>query len=149
MSGHIERLRQFIDRQSSSVVLRLELVGICSESHLNRLLKQACDEGFLIRVSKGVYVKARKSRVSGEPVPAVAGGFSQLVRLVLARLGVEYVESDAWYEYQAGRSKQIPANSVLYVARNCSRTIEFGGMKANLIRVSQKKLNETKGEYRL
>ncbi|WP_396587749.1 hypothetical protein [Bermanella sp. R86510] len=149
MSGYIDRLQRFVDRQSSPVVLRYELSGICSESQMNRLIKQACDEGFLIRVSRGVYVKARKSRVSGEPVPAVAGGFSQLVRLVLTRLGVEYVESDAWYEYQAGRSNQIPANSVLYVARNCSRTIEFGGMKANLIRVSQKKLNDTKGEYRL
>jgi len=91
-------------------------------------------------------VKARKSRVSGEPVPEVMGGFSQLVRLVLTRLGIEYTESDTWYEYQAGRSKQVPANSVLYVPRNCSRKIEFGGMRANLIPISQQRLTDMKSQ---
>lgn len=144
MLGYIDGLRQFVDDCSSPVILRYEFSGICSESQMNRLINQACSEGWLMRVSRGVYVKARKSRVSGIPVPTVKGGFSQLVRLVLTKLNIEYAETEAWYEYQTGRSKHVPANSTLYVARGYSRKIVLGKMEANLIRISHKKLSEIK-----
>ncbi|WP_396587719.1 DUF6088 family protein [Bermanella sp. R86510] len=147
MSSYIDRIRLFVDQSVSPIILRNELPDICSRSQMNRLIKQACDDGLLIRVSKGVYVKARQSRITGLPVPAVAGGFSQLVRLVLARLDIEYVESEPWFEYQLGISKQIPANSMLYVPKSCSRQIEFGVMKANLIRKSRKEIEQIKRKY--
>lgn len=140
MSSYIEQLKCHIDQCPSAVILRSDLNGICSDSYTSTLIKKLCVGGALIRVSHGVYVKARISRVTGEPVPAVRGGFSQLVRLVLTRLNIQYAESEAWYDYQTGRSTQVPANSVLYVHRNCTRQIAFGGMKANLIKIPKKQL---------
>ena len=60
----IDRLRISIGRRSDQIILRSELVDICSPSQLTNALDQLIKEGCLMRVSSGVYAK-RNTRSEG------------------------------------------------------------------------------------
>ena len=56
----IDRLRISIGRRSDQIILRSELVDICSPSQLTNALDQLIKEGCLMRVSSGVYAKGNR-----------------------------------------------------------------------------------------
>ena len=60
----IDRLRISIGRRRDQIILRSELVDICSPSQLTNALDQLIKEGCLMRVSSGVYAK-RNMRFEG------------------------------------------------------------------------------------
>lgn len=81
----------------------------------------------LVRLGKGVYAKARTSSLSGRPVLANPEGFLSVAQEALERLGVEWEPSQAQRDFAAGRSEQIPVNSVVKVKGRFSRKLRFGG----------------------
>lgn len=50
------------------------------------MLKQLVDDGQLIRISQGVYARAKPSSIDGKPIPV--GGLATL-REALGRLGID------------------------------------------------------------
>lgn len=63
------RIKRFIRRTSSPVVLRAELRRFGGSSQLSVVLRSLQDQGLLVRIGKGVYAKAKHSVLSGKPIP--------------------------------------------------------------------------------
>lgn len=120
------RIRRFVARTRSPVVLRADLRGFGSSSQLSVVLKALQRQGVLVRIGTGVYAKAKLSVLSGKPIPA--SPLEVLAPIALRKLGVEVQEPRGTREYNSGRTTQVPTGLVVNTGRRrIARRIGFNG----------------------
>ncbi|MCE2048776.1 hypothetical protein, partial [Burkholderia pseudomallei] len=77
------------------------------------------------KIGVGVYAKAKRSALSGKPIPVEPVEF--LAPEALKKLGVKVYPSRRTAEYNAGQTTQIPAGVVINTGnRRISRKLGFG-----------------------
>ena len=111
-----------VSRSRREVFLRADFEKLGGYDQIGRALRQLTADGVLIKVGYGLYAKARKSRVTGEPMLAAQGGFAQVADEALSRLGVKRRPSKAVLDYQSG-STQVPANAEFVIFDRFNRRI--------------------------
>ena len=111
-----------VSRSRREVFLRADFEKLGGYDQIGRALRQLTADGVLIKVGYGLYAKARKSRVTGEPMLAAQGGFAQVADEALSRLGVKRRPSKAVFDYQSG-STQVPANAEFVIFERFNRRI--------------------------
>ena len=120
-----ERIESSLSRSGAKVFLRKEFDRFGGYDQVGRALRGVIAKGLLVKAGYGVYVKARKSSLTGNPVPVeplVSIGIA-----ALAKLGVDARPSEAAADYMAGRSTQMPMAEELRVGKaRVSRKIGFG-----------------------
>ena len=122
------RLTRFLARSPDEVFLRREFVRLGSPAQVSRVLKRFITFGVLVRIGVGVYARAKKSVLTGNPIPVRP--IDVLAPLALRKLGVAVGQSWLMREYTAGRSTQIPAGLVLHVGkRRITRKLGFGNRR--------------------
>ena len=126
-----ERIESSLSRSGGKVFLRKEFDPFGGYDQVGRALRGVIAKGLLVKAGYGVYVKARKSSLTGNPVPV-----EQLVDIgiaALSKLGIDARPSAAAAEYMAGRTTQMPMADALRVgkARVC-RKIGFGAKTLRL-----------------
>jgi hypothetical protein len=106
-----------------------------------RALKQVIEEGLLVKIGQGLYAKSRPSTINpSKRVLAASGGFKEVSREALTRLGIPWVPSEAEESYNRGTSTQIPANAPVVVQTRTSRKICFDNFCLNYkVRTSAQK----------
>lgn len=120
------RIKRFIRRTSSPVVLRAELRRFGGSSQLSVVLRSLQDQGLLVRIGKGVYAKAKLSVLSGKPIPV--SPLEVLAPIALGKLGVEVQEPLRNRDYNAGRTSQVPTGLVVNTGRRrITRRLGFSG----------------------
>lgn len=97
--------------RSGEVLLRRDFEGWASPSQVTRALQSLISRGALVRLGYGVYVKARPSRLSGQPVPRQP--LEVLAAEALRRLGVPALPGLSSRAYADGESLQIPMQPVI------------------------------------
>ncbi|MBE0462532.1 MAG: hypothetical protein ACTIDY_05260 [Halomonadaceae bacterium] len=74
-----------------------------------------------MRIGKGLYAKARQNHIMGKPMIAAPGGFDQVAKEALSRLGVQWEPSST-----EKASTHIPARAVVSVKGSFNRRISYG-----------------------
>jgi hypothetical protein len=120
-----------IDRKRGDVFLRADFGDLGGYDQVGRALRKIVREGRLVRVGQGLYVRARPSITTGEPVPV--GGLNAL-KEALQRVGVETLPSRLEQVYDAGRTTQVPTGRVVGVMRRVRRKIGYGGFSLSFER---------------
>ena len=110
-----ERIESRISRPTSTVYLRSEFDEFGGYSQVGRALRAIAAKGLLVKVGYGVYAKARKWSLTGNPVPIVP--LLEVGLLVLSKLGVDAQLGRAAQAYSDGRSTQVPMRNVVNVGR--------------------------------
>lgn len=129
------RMQDKIRKSRRTVFLRDDFEALGGYDQVGRALRQLVKQGRLVRIGKGLYAKARKNRITGQPMLAAPGGFDQVSKEALDRLGVEWEPGSAEKAYQAG-STQIPARVVIKVSGPFQRTITYGKYRLGIERSS-------------
>ncbi len=86
-----------------------------------------------MKVGYGLYAKARLNRITGKPMLSAKGGFAQVAKEALSRLGVKWESSKSTAAYQAG-STQIPANAEVIVFERFNRKIGTDRFELKMVR---------------
>lgn len=121
-----ERIESSLARSKATVYLRSEFNKFGSYDQVGRALRAIVAKGLLVKAGYGVYAKARKSSLTGNPVPVVP--LMEVGLSALSKLGVDVQMSTAARAYSEGRSKQIPMCDAVNVGRSrVTRKIRFGG----------------------
>lgn len=121
-----ERIESSLVRSKATVYLRREFDKFGGYDQVGRALRAIVAKGLLVRVGYGVYAKARKSSLTGNPVPVVP--LLEIGLSVLSKLGVNAQMGTAAKAYSDGRSTQLPMRDVVNVGRSrVTRKIGFGG----------------------
>lgn len=106
--------------------MRAEFSGLGSAAQVGRALRSLIADGVLVRLGLGVYAKAKRSILSGAPIPIRP--VEVLVPVALEKLGVVVAPSQATQAYNNGSTTQLPAGMVLNTGqRRVSRKLGFGG----------------------
>ena len=105
--------------------LTREFKQLGGEDQVLRALRALVEDGHLVRLGYGVYGRAKRSRLSGEPILNSADGFSGAARQALDKLGVEWEPTNAERAYNERRSTQVPINPVVRVKGRFSRRLRY------------------------
>lgn len=116
-----------------TLFLRSEFESFGTSTRVTRALQELIAEGRIIRVGRGVYVKARPSSVTGNPVPVEP--LEVVAYKAMKALGVDVQWGSAQRAYVGGLTQDVPMNlSVDVGSSRVSRRIAFGGREVTLER---------------
>ena len=119
--------------KKKTVFLRPDFESFGTSTRVTRALQELITEGRIIRVGRGIYVKALPSSVTGNPVPVEP--LETVAHKALAALGVEVQLGSAARAYVGGLTQDVPMNIAVDVGSSrVSRRIEFGGREVKLER---------------
>lgn len=121
------KIEQRIAECSDDVFLTREFADLGGERQVLRALSKEVKAGGLIRLGYGVYARATRSRLSGQPMLAAPGGFSGAVRAALTKLGITWAPTEWETAYNEGRSTQIPVNPMVRIKGRFSRQLSYSG----------------------
>lgn len=121
-----QRVRRSLALRKDDVFLRKEFDKFGSQSQVTRTLRKLVADGVLVKLGVGIYAKAKKSVLSGRPIPVCP--VDVLASSILKKLCIDVGPSRLTAAYNSGESTQIPAGTVLNVGESrISRKIGFGG----------------------
>ncbi len=129
------RMQDKIRKSRRTVFLRADFDVLGGYDQVGRALRQLVGQGRLVRIGNGLYAKARMNRITGKPMLAAPGGFDQVSKEALTRLGVKWEPASAEKAYQEGGT-QIPARVVIKVAGPFHRRIAYGKNRLGIERSS-------------
>ncbi len=115
------------------VFMRSDFEELGGYDQVGRVLRNLTAEGKLIKIGYGLYAKAHTNRLTGKPMLIAKGGFIQVAREALRRLGVKWSPSDSEISYLEG-STQIPANAEVIIFDRFNRKIATDKFKLQLNR---------------
>ena len=129
-----DRIGDRIARGRSDVFLTREFRDLGGEDQVLRALRGLVREGRLVRLGYGVYGRAEKSRLSGQPMLAARGGFIDAARQALDKLGVDWEPTEFQRAYNEGRSTQVPVNPAVRVKGRFARRLKYQDTELRLER---------------
>lgn len=107
------------------VFLREDFEALGGYDQVGRVLRRLVEQGRLARIGQGLYAKARPNKITGKKMLAAPGGFDQVSKEALNRLGVKWEPASAERAYQTGGT-QIPSKVVVRVYSDFNREIAYG-----------------------
>ena len=122
------RIREKIRKSRRIVFLRSDFKALGDYDQIGRALRGLEAQGRLARIGQGLYAKARPNRITGKTMLAAPGGFDQVSKEALSRLGARWEPTGAERDYQSG-STQIPARVTVRVYGDFSRSIFYGNYR--------------------
>ena len=121
-----EKIEQRIARKKGDdAFLTREFTKLGGEDQVVRALRELVNDGRLVKLGYGVYGRAIKSRLSGQPMLYSRDGFAGVARQALDKLGVDWEPTEAERAYNEGRSTQMPVNPVVRVKGRFSRHLRY------------------------
>ena len=120
-----DRIKTRIARKRDDVFLTREFADLGGEDQVLRALRGLVRDGRLVRLGYGVYGRAVRSRLSGEPMLYSSNGFAGAARQALTKLGVAWEPTEAERAYNEGRSTQVPVNPAVRVKGRFSRQLRY------------------------
>jgi hypothetical protein len=117
-----ERVRTRIVRSRASVFLPREFRHLGGDDQVLRALRQLVRDGRLVRLGYGVYGRAVRSSLSGQPMTAAPDGFNGATREALTKLGVAWERA-----YNESRSTQVLVNTLVRVKSRFTRQLSYRG----------------------
>jgi hypothetical protein len=113
-------------RRDADVFLPGDFRRLSGEDQVLRALRQLVAEGRLMRLGYGVYARAAKSSLTGQPMLDSQNGFAGAARQALTKLHVAWQPTDSERAYNEGRSTQIPVNPAVKVKGRFQRRLSDG-----------------------
>lgn len=121
------KIEKRLAERSDDVFLTREFHDLGDKRQVLRGLSNTVRDGELIRIGYGVYARATRSNLTGQPMLASPTGFVGASREALTKLGVPWEITDLEKAYIEGRSTQVPVNAVVRVKARFSRRIAYRG----------------------
>ena len=119
--------------KKKTVFLRSDFETFGTSTRVTRALQELIREGRIIRVGRGIYVKARLSSVTGNPVPVEP--LETVAHKALEALGVDVQLGSAQKAYVGGFTLDVPMEIAIDVGSSrISRRIGFVGREVRLER---------------
>lgn len=121
-----ERIEMSIARSKPNVFLRKDFDKFGGYDQVGRALRSTVLKGLLVKAGYGIYVKAKRSSITGNPIPVVP--LIQLGLEALTKMGIEADLGVSARDYMSGKSTQMPIAPVVNIGKaRIARKIGFGG----------------------
>jgi hypothetical protein len=121
-----ERIEMSITRSKPNVFLRKDFERFGGYDQVGRALRSVMLKGLLLKAGYGVYVKARKSSITGNPIPVIP--LVQVGLEALVKMGVPADIGSSAKQYMSGETTQMPVAAVVNIGKSrVARKLSLGG----------------------
>jgi hypothetical protein len=110
-----DRILASLRTSKNNVFLREEFNRFGNYRQVCRVVKELLDEGRILRLGYGTYVKARPSTISGKPVPD--GSLVNIGMEAMKRLGIEVSPGKDMQALISGESTQVPMLPIVNIGK--------------------------------
>ena len=132
-----DSIKRSVSNKTDVVFLRSDFKSFGGDSQVNKALGELQSKGALVKLGVGVYAKAKRSVVSGNPIPLEP--LEVLAPKVLKKLGVAVQPSRQTTAYNAGTTNQVPTGVVLNIGRRrIGRKLSFNGKLVQYERATER-----------
>ncbi len=118
-----DKIRYRIKRSKGSVFLVGDFDDLSGRDQILRALRALIQEQLILKIGKGVYVKARTSSISNEPVPTE--NLRSTALELMKKLNVTVLPTAAERAYNSKQSTQVPNAFIIGVNKRISRKLKF------------------------
>lgn len=116
-----------IKNRVGAIVLRSDLNNLGNPRQISRALKALIEDGELIKLGYGVYVKAEKTKYSDEPIMIIS--MAEACAEALKRLGIRWELGKAIQDYNLGKTQQVPAKFIVRLKSRFRRDLGYNNRK--------------------
>lgn len=113
-----------IEADTAYVSSQEDFLDLAPPEAINEAFQLLVENGTLIPIGEALYAKARLNRLTGEPMFAAPGGFDQVAKAALDRLGVRWEPGAAERDYQRGGT-QVPVRTVVRITEGHRPSIGY------------------------
>lgn len=121
------KILEYIQEIDKDVIMRAWLNKLGEARQISRALKALVDDGVLIKISKGIYVKTKITKYSDKPIMKIS--FTEAGIEALKLLNIKWKLGKAIEDYNAGRSQQVPINFIIKLESRFRGEIGDGNRK--------------------
>ena len=111
-----DRILASLRTSKNKVFLRAEFNRFGNYRQVSRVIKELLDEGRILRLGYGTYVKARPSTISGKPAPD-----DSLVNIgmeAMKKLGIKVSPGKDMQALISGKSTQVPMLPIVNIGKS-------------------------------
>lgn len=120
------KIKYRITRSKDFVFLIKDFLDLSGRDQVLRSLRELIADNILLKVGKGIYVKARRSFINGQIVPVE--DMRTIAIFALKKLGIQTCFTQAEQDYNDYKSTQVPNGFIIGVRKLVTRKIEFNGI---------------------
>lgn len=124
------RMKISVANSRNDVFLSKDFMRMGSEKQVRMGLQELICEKRVLRISKGVYVRAKESRLTGKVVPV--NGL-ETVKEAVNRLGYQVKESQSVKNYNSKISTQVPTGRTIAVNKYSKRKFRYDNIEIFLV----------------
>ena len=124
------RMKISVANSRNNVFLSKDFMKMGSESQVRMGFQELICEKRVLRISKGVYVRAKESRLTGKVVPV--NGL-ETVKEAINRLGYQIKESQSIKNYNSKISTQVPTGRTIAINKCSKRKFRYDNIEIFLV----------------
>lgn len=124
-------MTQRVQKADSSVFVLKDFADLGGLDQVGRVLRYEVKDGALGKLGKGVYAKLRINKITGKPT--LVASFGSVAREALSKLEIPWRETLTVSEYNAGRTTQIQANTVLAAPKRRRPALSYGELQVKYV----------------
>jgi hypothetical protein len=128
-----EKIESRIAKKKGDVFLRADFQDLAGYDQIGRALQGLVRKGKLLRIGQGLYARAERSIIDGQPVPVK--NITEIVSEALSRVGVKTGPTKFDRAQSEGRTTQVPSGRLIGVNRRVRRKLGYGGATVSFQRV--------------
>jgi predicted transcriptional regulator of viral defense system len=134
MNNLRDRIKRKVKRSEGSVFMIDDFIRLSKDKNqIQRALRELVSDGVLVRVGKGVYVRAILSFIDGLPAPETT--LRDIATAVIEKKGGIIKFTPEQLAYNEKRSTQVPNMNFIGTNRRISRKIKFRQSEINYVMV--------------
>lgn len=122
----IDAIRERIISSDHCVFLPADFSDLANASEIEQVLADLND--LLAPIGEGLLARIRTNRITHQPMLDAPGGFEQVAKEALDRLGIDWQPSTAEAQYQRGGS-QIPVHAVVKITGDRRPRIAYNHLR--------------------
>ena len=120
------KIKYRISRSKATVFTPGDFFDLSDRDQVGRVLRQLVGDDALVKFGRGLYAKAKRSKLTGKTIPMKP--LPDLAKEALSnKLKVKVLSSSDFEEYNSGRTTQVPTGRVIAVKGRVSRKMAFDG----------------------
>lgn len=127
ISNILEKKIQYRIKKSKDFVFMLpDFLDLSDRDQIMRALRKLITKGLILKVGQGVYVKAKKSNLTGKIIPQA--DLTEIGKEVAKKLNFKILPTKYEQWYNEGKSTQVPNGKVIAINGTILRKIGFNGV---------------------
>ncbi len=120
-----DKIKYRIKRSRYATFVLSDFYDLSDRDQILRALRKLIEQGMILRMGQGVYVRTKISSVTSKIIPEQ--NIRDIAITALKKSGIAVIPTPYELEYNDGKSTQVPTGAVIGVNKRVNKKIGYNG----------------------